>query len=129
MYIMYHKKCIQSLDSASFCSIGFMWIMQLKKTTSKAIAWNINKHFINKPDSSRDLTIFMILFIFSLEIINFLIPGPNISLWIAASVAAADAVDPNAIKKLLANGLSTFFIKGNPVLSNGPKNVPTNPRD
>ena len=40
MYICIIKKCIQSLDSVSFCSIGFMWIMQLKKTTSKAIAWN-----------------------------------------------------------------------------------------
>ena len=46
MYIMYHKKCIQSLDSASFCSIGFMWIMQLKKTTSKAIAWNRYFYFL-----------------------------------------------------------------------------------
>ena len=28
------------------------------------------------------------------------------------------------LKTLLANGLSTFFIKGNPVFSNGPKTLP-----
>ena len=46
MYICIIKKCIQSLDSVSFCSIGFMWIMQLKKTTSKAIAWNRYFYFL-----------------------------------------------------------------------------------
>ena len=30
---------------------------------------------------------------------------------------------------LLANGLSIFFIKENPVFSNGPKSLPTNPPD
>ena len=30
---------------------------------------------------------------------------------------------------LLTNGLSTFFIKGNPVFSNGPKSLPKNPPD
>ena len=30
---------------------------------------------------------------------------------------------------LLANGLSTFFIKGNPVYSNGSKCLPKNPPD
>ena len=33
------------------------------------------------------------------------------------------------LKRLLANGLSTFPIKGNPVFSNGPKNLPKNPPD
>ena len=33
-------------------------------------------------------------------------------LWIAASVADAAAVNPNGIETLLANGLSTFPIKG-----------------
>ena len=36
--------------------------------------------FINKPDYSRDLTIFMISFISSLEIINAVVPDPNIFL-------------------------------------------------
>ena len=43
-----------------------------------------------------------------------------IQTWIAESVADDTAVCPNAIKTLLANGLNTFFIKGNPVFSNGP---------
>ena len=30
---------------------------------------------------------------------------------------------------LLANGLSTFFIKGKPILGNGPKSLPRNPLD
>ena len=51
--------------------------------------------------------------------------NPNIFLWVAASVsAAAAAVYPNSIKILLANGLSSFPIKGNPVFSNGPKSIP-----
>ena len=46
-----------------------------------------------------------------------------------ASVADAATVNPNGIKTLLANGLSTFSIKDNPVFSNGPKNLPKNPND
>ena len=47
-------------------------------------------------------------------------PDPNILLWIAASVADAAVLNPNGIKTLLANGLSTFLIKGNPVFNHGP---------
>ena len=55
---------------------------------------------------------------------------PNIFLRIAESVAAAAAaVYPNGIKTLLANGLSTFSIKGNPVFSNGPERLSKNPPD
>ena len=36
-------------------------------------------------------------------------------LWIAASVADAADVDINGIKTVLANGLGTIFIKGNPL--------------
>ena len=46
-----------------------------------------------------------------------------------SSVADAAAVNPNGIKTLLANGLSTFPIKGNPVFSNGPKSLPKSPPD
>ena len=78
--------------------------------------------FINKPDYSRDLTIFIISFISSLEIINVVpfakseglevnirgrVLDPNIFLWIAASVADPASVNPNGIKTLLANGLSS----------------------
>ena len=82
--------------------------------------------FINKPDSSRDLTIFMISFIYLLEISNFALTYPNFFLWIAASIAHAPADNPNGVKTLLANGLSTFSIKDNPGFSNDPKSQPKN---
>ena len=66
----------------------------------------------------------MISLISSLEILNVVLPDPNILLRIAASVANAASINANGIKKLLANGLSTFPIKGNPVFSNGPKGLP-----
>ena len=71
----------------------------------------------------------MISFISSLEIINVVLPEPDVFLWIAASVADAAVVSPNGIKTLLANGLSTFFTKGNLVFNNCPKSVPKNPAD
>ena len=48
-----------------------------------------------------------------------------------ASVADAAAVDPNGSKTLLANIVSTFFIKSKTklVFSNGPKSLPKNPPD
>ena len=46
-----------------------------------------------------------------------------------ASVADVAAVNPNGIKTLLANGLSTIPIKDNPVFSNDPKSLPRNPRN
>ena len=33
------------------------------------------------------------------------------------------------IKALLANGLITLFISGNPAFSNGPRNLPRNPHN
>ena len=54
--------------------------------------------FVNNFDYLRDLTIFIISFISSLEIIIVVKPDPNIFLWIAASVADAAAVNPNGIK-------------------------------
>ena len=71
----------------------------------------------------------MISFISLLDIINAVVPGPNIFLWIAESAADAAAVNLNGIKALLANGLDTFFIKGNPAFSNDPKGLPKNPPD
>ena len=46
-----------------------------------------------------------------------------------ASVPDAAAVNHNGIKMLLANALSTFSIKDNPVFRNGPKSLPKNPPD
>ena len=80
----------------------------------------------------------MISFIYPLEIIIAVMRGakfkgrrsdPNIFFWIDGSIADnAAAVNPNDIK-LLTNGFNTFFIKGKPVFSNGPKIIPRNPPD
>ena len=51
-------------------------------------------------------------------------PDPKIFLCISASAADAAAANPKEIKTILANGLITFDIKGNPVFSNGPSNLP-----
>ena len=60
-------------------------------------------------------------------------PSPKdvhqIQICIPASAVDAAAVNLNGIKTLFANGLITLFIKGNPVLSNGPKSLPINPPD
>ena len=48
---------------------------------------------------------------------------------IAASVSDAAPVNPNGIKTLFANDLSTFPIRRNPFFSNGPRNLPKNPPD
>ena len=42
-------------------------------------------------------------------------------------MADAAAVNHHSIKTLLANGLSTFFIKEKPVLNNGPRSLLRNP--
>ena len=82
--------------------------------------------FVNNPDFSRGFTIFIISFVSSLEIINVVKLDPDFFLWIAASVTEAAAVNPNGIKTLLSNGLSTFPIKCNPVFNNHPKSLPKN---
>ena len=72
----------------------------------------------------------MISSLSSLEMIKLVNPDSNIFLWIAAFVAdAAAAANLNGIKTILANCLSTFPIKGNPVFNNGPKSLPKNPPD
>ena len=84
--------------------------------------------FINKPDSSNKLTILLIWFSSSFEIIN-VVPDAKRFLWIATFVVDAAAVNPNSIKTLLSNGLTTFPIKGKPAFSNGLKVLPKNPPD
>ena len=56
-------------------------------------------------------------------------PDPKIFLCIRASPADAAAVNPKGIKMLLANGLITYFIRGNPVFSNGSRSLARNPPD
>ena len=56
-------------------------------------------------------------------------PDPKIFVCIPAFTADAAAVDYKGIKTLLANGLTTFFISGNPVFNNGPRRLPKYPHD
>ena len=58
-----------------------------------------------------------------------LLPDPNFFLCIPVSAADAAAVSPKRINALLANGVITLFINGNPVFSKGPSNLPKNPPD
>ena len=58
-----------------------------------------------------------------------LLPDPNIFLCIPASAADASAVSPKGINTLLATGVITLFINGNPVFNKGPSNLPKNPPD
>ena len=80
-------------------------------------------------ESSKALIIFKILFIYSFEIIKVVVPEPSISFCIPASATDTAAVNPNGIKSLFANDLIAFFINGNPVFNNGPRNLPRNPPD
>ena len=50
-------------------------------------------------------------------------------LCIPVSAADAAAVNSRGIKTLLASGLITFYINGNPFFSNGLSNLPRNPLD
>ena len=43
---------------------------------------------------------------------------------IPASTADDAAINPKGINTLFADGLITFFIKGNPVFNKGPSNLP-----
>ena len=60
----------------------------------------------------------------SFDIVSVVVPELKIFLCIPASTANAVSVYPNGIKTLLANGLITFFINGNPVFNNGQRNLP-----
>ena len=60
--------------------------------------------FNDKPESSRDLTIFIMSFISSFDIICVVDPDPKIFLCIPASAVDVAAVNPNGIKTLLDNG-------------------------
>ena len=61
---------------------------------------------IDKPDSLRDLVIFIISLISSFELMNVVLP------------------DPNGIKALLTIGLRTFPTKGEPLFGNGSRSMP-----
>ena len=63
----------------------------------------------------------------SFYIISVVVPDFKNFLCIPASPADSLAVNSKGIKTLLANNLVTFFISGNPVLSNGPRSSPRKP--
>ena len=65
-------------------------------------------------------------FISSFEIIKVVVRESSIFFCIPESAADAAAVNPYAIKTLLANGLITLFINGNSVFNNGPRSFPRN---
>ena len=72
--------------------------------------------FNNNPEYSRDFTVLIRSPIFVFDIISVVWPPDlNIFLCIPASAANAAAVSPKWINTHLANGVVTFFIKGNPV--------------
>ena len=52
---------------------------------------------------------------------------PKTFFWIDVSVSDAAAVNPNGIKTLLANDLSTFLIKGKSAFSDSPRSLRKNP--
>ena len=79
--------------------------------------------FNNYPESSRDFTILIRSSMSLFDIISVVFPDPNIFLCIPASAADAAAVSPKGINTLLANGVTTFFINGNPVFNKGPNNT------
>ena len=80
-----------------FCSFALFFIVFLTP-------------FINKSDSSRDLTIVIISFVSSFEVIDVVhlvegrMPEPKIFFQITAPDADVAAINPNGIKILLANG-------------------------
>ena len=72
----------------------------------------------------------MTSFISVFEIISLVRRDPFFFLVVVvAVVAVAAAVDPNGNKTHVANGLNTFFIRGTPAFSNGPKSLPKNHLD
>ena len=66
----------------------------------------------------------MISFISSFKIIDAVTLDQRVVLHIPAFAADTAVVNRNSIKMLLANGLSTFFIKGTPVFHNWQKRPP-----
>ena len=67
----------------------------------------------------------------SISLFDFMsVVGPDTKiffLYILATAAYAEDVNPNVIKTLLPNGLTTFFINGNAVFSKGLRSLTGNP--
>ena len=69
------------------------------------------------------ISLFDIVSVVSCEAENKEQHNPKIFLCIPESAADAATVNPKGIKTLLAYGLITFFISGNPVFSNEPRSL------
>ena len=82
-----------------------------------SVLWVLSS--VNKPESSRVLTIFVISSTSSSDILNTAIPERKTSLCIPASAADSVAVYPDGVKAILDNVWSTFFINGNPNFIDG----------
>ena len=67
-------------------------------------------------------------FISSYNIIS-VISDLNITLLIPPLAAEAAAVNPNGTNRLLANGVSKFFISDRPAFISYPRSLPRNPPD
>ena len=59
----------------------------------------------------------------SFEIITVVKPDQKNFYWIIACEADVASLDPNGIKTLLANCVSTFFLKGNQFFSKGSRKL------
>ena len=81
--------------------------------------------FNNKPESLRDLIIFVMFSISLFGIISVVVLDRKIFLCIPVSAADAAVISPNVIKKLLASCLITFFTNGNAAFNNGPRSLPS----
>ena len=66
-------------------------------------------------------------FISLFDIISVVVPDLKIFLWNLASAVEVTVVNPNGIKKLLFNGVSTFFINGKLTFINGQRSLRRNP--
>ena len=105
------------LRNLPLCSLASCWIVSLTP-------------FNNKPEFSRDLTIFIISFISSFEIIKVVVPAPlvtpepSIFFLILPSIADIAAVNPNGANTFLANYIATFINGPANLLNKFPKNPP-----
>ena len=83
--------------------------------------------YINKPDFSRDLSIFTASSISPFDNINAVIPDSKIFFCIPAPSADAATVSPSGMKMFLVSGLSTFLVNCRPTFIIGTRSLPRNP--
>ena len=68
----------------------------------------LKTQFVNKPDSSKDLTIFLIASISLFEITSCCSQSNEFMLFFFASATGAATVNSNGIIKILAHSINTF---------------------